>query len=709
MRLGPQEIKDVFGPGGKLSKEISRYEVRPQQIEFADQVLETLNDGGSLLIEAATGVGKSLGYLVPSVAVSLSRQSPVVISTNTKNLQEQLIGKDVPTVSKILGGGFKAAVLKGRGNYLCLRKWKSLLEGEKNERVESFVSAISSALPFFPAGDVFETGYERSSSLWKGVASDPATCVSSACPHSGDCYWRKARRGASQADILIVNHSLLFSDLGCERTILPEHDTLILDEAHNVERAATEHFGFEVTGTRLRRQIEDLTSHSGLLQSVRRKLGRRLPKLRRLSVSAKIQEIEKALEGLASLAETALSRLSALMVAAGPCNSIRLGDERLSLPAEFQETAFASSEVEELLKGLLSIVEENIELIKDAAEIVAELGAACEQWRSLASDVLFIWEAHRPDYVYWVEFRKGDDLALKACPIWVNNEMQEHLFSRLRSVVLTSATMAVAGSLEHFKFRMGLEGNYQSRDAVIGSPFDYSRQVKVAVPYDFSDPRHELFAASTSQLLTKLLEAAPHKTLVLFTAFEMLGQVFSSVAGPLSERGFAVFGQGLSGTRSEILEAFKASPRAVLLGTSSFWEGVDLPGESLEMVMVVRLPFPVPDEPLVVARSEYLISEGKDPFRDYFLPEAVIRLRQGFGRLIRRRTDRGAVIILDPRIVRSNYGSVFAESLPASIEKCASSELPGKIAAWFEDARPVTEAPPEAERVTKPGKRGQRK
>ncbi|MCX5801089.1 MAG: hypothetical protein NTX17_06845 [Candidatus Eisenbacteria bacterium] len=706
MRLGLPEIEDIFGPGGKLSREIAEYEIRPQQSEYASQVLGVLKDGGSLLIEAATGVGKSLGYLIPSVAVSLSRQSPVIISTNTKNLQEQLINNDVPIAAGILGRGFTAAVLKGRGNYLCLRKWRQILEGDRNKRMEAFVETISSSLSGFPSGDLAEIGCSKDFSLWERVASDPTTCLSSACAQAGNCYWRKAKRRASQADVVIVNHSLLFSDVGCERTLLPEHDTIILDEAHNVERVATEHFGVEVTGARAKREVGRLVSTGGLFQSVRRKLGRRLPKLRRLAISSKIQEIERTLEEFSGVSERAFSRLSELMQAMGVCNSVRFGDERLSLPGAFQEMTFACSRVEELLNGLLSSVKENGELIKDTEELAAEIAGASERWRSLTSNLVFLWEASRSEFVYWVEQRHGEDLALKACPVWVKDEMREHVFSQLRALVLTSATMAVAGSLDHFMFRMGLEGDYQPRCAVIDSPFDYKRQVTVSVPYDFVDPRHEQFASSTSELLTRLLDAAPYKALVLFTAYDMLGQVYAMIAEPLREKGFSVLGQGLNGARSQLIESFKSSRKAVLLGTSSFWEGIDLPGEALEMVIVVRLPFPVPDEPLVLARCESLLAEGRDPFKEYFLPEAVIRLRQGFGRLIRRKTDRGAVIILDPRITRSSYGSVFVRSLPGVVEPCATSELPGRISAWFGKAAEEKSTRPRNHTQKKTGKRG---
>jgi len=684
--LDQSEITDIFAPGGKLSRGIVDYESRPQQIEFAQRVLDVLTDGGGLVIEAATGVGKSIGYLVPSVAVSLLRESPIIVSTNTKNLQEQLINKDLPVLAKIFGRGFSAAALKGRGNYLCLRKWQLLLEGKVEEATRPFVDLISSQLSRSSSGDLAETASSLSHSLWEQVASDPTTCLSVACPHATKCYWRKARRKASQANVVIVNHSLLFSDVGCERTLLPEHDTIIMDEAHNVERVATEHFGVEANGARIRKEIERLVAAGGLLASVRKKLRRRLPKVRRLGISARIQDVEGAVEELLRVTERAFSRLPELLGERDGYGTARFGGETLSLPGEFEEMSHVCSSVEDLLTVLLSSVKENSELLSDAEDLLIEIAGTAERWRTLSADIEFLWEASRPEFVYWIDQRQGGEFAVKACPVWVRDKMREHVFSHLRSLVLTSATIAVAGSLSHFTFRMGLEGAYEPRCAVVDSPFDYSRQVTVVVPRDFVDPRRAEFAPAVGQLLISLLDAAPRKTLVLFTAYDMLREVYDLISEPLERGGFEVLGQGVNGSRSELTDSFRAARRAILLGTSSFWEGIDLPGEALEQLILVRLPFSVPEDPIVQARSEALAAEGKEPFTDYLLPEAVIRLRQGFGRLIRRKTDRGAVIILDPRIVRASYGSFFANSLPAAIRPCAARELPKKISAWFGEA-----------------------
>ncbi|MFH0777406.1 MAG: helicase C-terminal domain-containing protein [Candidatus Eisenbacteria bacterium] len=688
LHLGCSEIEGIFAPGGKLSREIAEYESRPQQADFACRLLGMLEEGGCLVIEAATGVGKSLGYLVPSLSISLSRESPVIISTNTKNLQEQLIQKDVPVLRGMFGGGFSAASLKGRGNYLCLRKWKFLLEAEKDEKTERFTNCVSSCLAARPSGDVGEAAASVSGNLWEQVSSDLSTCTGTACAHHGSCYWRKARRKASQANLVVVNHSLLFSDVGCQRTILPEHDTIIMDEAHNIERVATDHFGVEVTGSRLRREIERILSGRGLLSSVRKRVTRKLPKLRRLSVSAKLDELERVLNRLGGASESAFGGISHLVEAGGRRGTVRFGptvsgEENLSLPQKFEELSYACSSVADLLQSLVEIVKENSELIKDVEDLLAEAGGAMERWKALASDLMFLWEAGDPGFVYWIEGRQNDDMAARACPVWVREELREHVFSHLRALVMTSATMAVAGTLEHFVFRMGLDGKYEPRCAVIDSPFDYSKQVTVRVPLDFVDPRHSDFARDTAALLTKLLEASPRKTLVLFTAYDMLREVHGLIARPFKGMGFGVFGQGIDGARSELIEGFQLSRKAVLLGTASFWEGIDLPGEALEQLVLVRLPFPVPDDPIVQARSEALLAEGKEPFMEYLLPEAVIKLRQGFGRLIRRRTDRGAVVIVDPRIMRASYGGTFVRSLPAPIEPCRAFELPARISEWF--------------------------
>ena len=668
--LGGLCAADVLGAQGLVADALASYEERSGQLEMANAVQEAFRDGEALLVEAGPGTGKTFAYLVPAILTLRGDASArVIVSTRTKQLQEQLYGKDLPFLLRRLAPHLNVALLKGRENYLCLRRWQTLvgeLVGGLDRDGLARLAPLARWLIETETGDIDEnTAFQAdpdSRSLWRRLCDAPNHCVGVFCPFLDDCFSIAARRRARKADLVVVNHSLLLGDLSVGGVVLGKYTHLVVDEAHNLEEAARTAFTQSLSERIVARVVDDLAGSR-----------RRHGWVGRLPLPEGDEDVRRVAEDAAALRRRSGSLFRALERV--------LPEERrgtfsslTGVEAQIGETVTALEQVGMALDRLGERLDED--------EALRELEGHVERVSRLSKVARTITMPPEDNSVHWYE-RERSGPALHATPLDVAPFFQQLLYPRVESVVLTSATLSLAGDFEYLSRSIGLtDGILRVRTAVVDSPFSFRERMKVAVPAYFApiDAEGDAYADELATLLATLATRLGRKGLALFTSYQMLHAVRERIPAEI-----ATYAQGVEGPRSKLLERFRAHPSAgLLLGTESFWEGVDLPGEDMEFLVITRLPFSVPTDPIVSALSDRVAREGRDPFRDLALPRAILKLRQGVGRLIRTADDHGIVILTDQRILSRSYGARFLDSLPVPAEPYHDERsLVEDVVAWF--------------------------
>jgi ATP-dependent DNA helicase DinG len=717
--IRPVEIAEILGPGGVIAEAFPAYEHRPQQLEMADSVTRAFNRGSHLLIEAGTGTGKSLAYLVPAIVWAIRNGEKVAISTHTINLQEQLWEKDIPFLTDALQGTeleeFSAALVKGRPNYVCLRKWEEEAIGANfltTTDDRSFHIRMASWLSETETGDKSELNLSgEDERTWQTVMSETETCLGPKCKwYRNHCFAYRARREAKDADLLVLNHAVLFSYMQHGTQLLPPFRHVILDEAHHIEDVATQNLGinlenWDVTSALL---YQFRAAGMGFLPLLKRRIpgGQRIPSRPPIGLPAD-DHLEKLID-LTFAARTAsdeLFRLCAQLVEskstaeedAGGARAIRLTPTVRWGPLwEAIDVARgnAVSRLRQLSQGLLGLGEalEALEPpMRELDGVLVDIQKQSGILNQSAKAIDGVLLEPTVEDVTWIEATTRRDhlrVTLRSAPINVGKVLQKQLFDKQRSVVLTSATLSVNGGFDHLKQRLGLDelGTDRLMSGLVSSPFNYKEQTLLCVPEDLPSPKEREFTPAVTTFLREYLVRVGGRTLVLFTSHKQLRQVYHSLKGDLEAEGIFLLGQGLDGSRGRIVEDFKTLEKAVLFGSASFWEGVDIPGEGLTTVILVKLPFMPPGDPVMEARTEDLEARGYSSFAHLSLPQAVIKFKQGFGRLIRTRADRGVVIVLDNRVSgrQTRYGPQFIRSLPGPATCLGSSQtVMNRAIAWL--------------------------
>ena len=646
-------LRDIFSPGGIISEHLSGYEFREEQLHMANAVARAFAASEHLIVEAGTGVGKSFAYLIPAISLALKADQTVIISTNTISLQEQLVTKDLPFLQRVLPRDFKAVLAKGRKNYLSRRRLESLLTYERGlfdtmEEVDQ-VKEIVKWVEITDDGSRADLPIQPMPQIWDKMASDRDNCLGRKCPTYDVCFYFKARNEMHEANLLIVNHHLLFSDLALRQVdpsagVLPNYDYLIIDEAHHLETIATHHASLEISNTQVKWLLDSLHNQRNESGTATR-----------FNSTNLINEVEEAREQANLFFSTVAEYLANTD---GYTATNRIDKENV-------DEVFANGNI---LDAPLSRIEKTLKQLHDNAttdDDEQELSSPYNQCKRLREELDLMIRQPNTDYIYWIETsRRGraPRILLNATPVNVSQMLQENLFDAKESVVMTSATLSTNRNFDYFKKRIGIN---ECQELLLHSPFDFKEQVKIHIPRSMPDPNSAEFIPAAVREIKHYLKMTHGKAFVLFTSYKMMDEVYEEVAPYLAEIDIDVFKQGGELSRTDMLQAFREDTNSVLFGTSSFWEGVDVRGEALSNVVITKLPFEVPTHPVMEARVKQIKEQGGNDFLEFSLPEAILRLKQGFGRLIRTQTDQGIVVILDSRIRTRSYGKLFLDSLPS--------------------------------------------
>lgn len=697
--LDPEEVAALMEYGGPFTRYFENYERRPQQIEMLYAVTQALSEGIHLMVEAGTGTGKSFAYLLPAALWAVQNNHRVVISTNTINLQDQLIKKDIPDLCNALQLNLRATVLKGRANYLCPRRLEAFRQrGPENAEEMRVLAKVLVWLSQGGSGDRTEINLngpvERD--IWLRLSAEDEGCKAETCMArtGGACPFYLARQSAQSAHLIIVNHALLLADVVTGSRVLPDYDRLIIDEAHHIEAATTNALSFKMTQGDLSRLLRELGgTSSGVLGHL---LALLKGSLKPSDFAAVQQLIQRGTDLAFRLDHDFKEFFHALAVFLDDQREGRpvsnYGQQVRILPATRTQPAWVAVEIAwdtaaETLHLLLNLIGQLYKLVGDLVEHASEeiedvqssLSNLNRRLTEIETNLAALVSAPEPDLIYWVETLPNSNyLALQIAPLHIGPLMEQYLWHEKASVILTSATLTADGQFDYLRQRLNAD---EAEELALGSPFDFESSALLYLVNDIPEPADATnYQRAVEQVLLRLSKATNGRLMALFTSYAQLKRTAQAIGPALAEAGILVYEQGEGASPNTLLETFREADKAILLGTRAFWEGVDVPGEALSVLVIVKLPFDVPSDPIVAARAETF----DDPFNEYNLPEAILRFRQGFGRLIRTQFDRGVVVVLDRRVLTKSYGKAFIQSLPQCTTRTGSmAELPAIAARWI--------------------------
>lgn len=692
--IDPEMIDAIIDKSGKLNDILPDYEARPQQQRMAHEIAYAFSNHQHLIIEAGTGTGKSLAYLVPSALWTTKNQRRVVISTNTTNLQEQLIQKDVPLIEQILDESLNASVLKGRGHYLCPRRLAAVRRrGPGNVDELSTLTKILIWLQESTTGERGELTLRANEfPIWRRLSAEDEGCSTENCEAimGGICPFHKSRRAAEASHLVIINHALLIADARSENHVIPDYRHLIVDEAHQLEDAVTDGLTMRVSGTMLYRRLDELGgTEKGILGDLLR-IGRKsLPDKAVMKVEAYTQNIGEAVRAMQAHVKayykSLQTLLSELQRSDFPQRTILVGSSQRSVSAfgGVQARWQKLDEFFEVLRDAMEHLTRAVQRLKqkhdvdEFADLIKSTGASATFLAEVREHLHKFTLEPDANTIYWISTSYEGDLSVVGAPLHIGPYAEAYLWQAKESAVLTSATLRTELSFDHIQDRFYADG---VKTLAVGSPFDYKKSTLIYLPEDIPEPNQQGYQKAVERGIIELAAELDGRVMVLFTSYAQLKETARDITPRLSLGNIAVYDQAGSSSREALLEGFKSTEKAVLLGTKSFWQGVDIPGESLSALVIVRLPFAVPSDPVFASRSDTY----ENSFREYAVPDAILRFRQGFGRLIRSKTDRGIVTIFDKRIISKRYGQHFLESLPdCTVQTGRLAQLPKAASNWL--------------------------
>jgi DNA polymerase-3 subunit epsilon/ATP-dependent DNA helicase DinG len=697
--LDVEEVSAILEHGGAFSKHFKQYEKRNQQLEMLQSVTDAISNSKHLMVEAGTGTGKSFAYLIPAALWAHKNQHRVVISTNTINLQDQLINKDIPDLKTALNLDIKAVILKGRSNYLCPKRLEALRNrGPENVNTMRVLAKIMVWLYQNGSGDRNEINLngpiERDA--WMKLSAETETCRPEVCLSrmGGLCPYYMAKQSAQTAHLIVVNHALLLADVAMNNRVLPEYKYLIVDEGHHIESATTNALSYKINQSELSNLLREL---GGTRTGV---LGRLLTLVQPMITPAEFAAAEKLTQGITDLAFRLEQDMKSVYITLNgyledqrdgrPVNAY--GQQERIIPASRTQPAWTEVEIawdvavdtmnslisklQNISKSYHDIDNHNDDEFSDQIDNITNLTKSLAENKDVLNGIVANPD---PEYIYWLDLSaRNGQISVNAAPLHIGPLMQKFLWHEKNSVIITSATLTANGEFDYIRDRLYAE---EADELMLGSPFDYENSVLLYITNDIPEPNAaSQYQRAVDQSLIDLAKATDGRLLALFTSYTQLRKSSEVLSDPLSRADITVYEQGQGASANSLLENFKISDKAVLLGTRSFWEGVDVPGEALSVVAITKLPFDVPSDPIVAARAETF----ENPFNEYMLPEAILRFRQGFGRLIRSNSDRGIVVIYDKRVLSKSYGKLFLDSLPQCTQRVASKlDLPKAAATWL--------------------------